>query len=232
MGRSRIRRAFLRSVVVCCLIGILVPYSLPASVGAATPAVGQTAIEGILTTIHGDARPGTKGAGRDLSFVTDAYGVRTQVNLPESVAKAAGGLRALDRQKVSLTVDAAPGQGSAMVRTVRSIGLVAPAPKAPAPLIGSQPFITIMCLFADSTSTQPVTSTYVQSDLMGVSYPGLGEFWQVNSDEAINLTGSTTVDWVALPSPRATYLPGGVFDPTLAATDCTNAAGDLSSGLP
>lgn len=71
-------------------------------------------------------------------------------------------------------------------------------------LSGPQPYITILCRFADSTGVTPHPKSWYQT-LMGSSYPGADHYWREVSYNAINLTGSVVVGWYNLPHPKSYY---------------------------
>lgn len=128
----------MRLVVTCYLIGGLASFVVLRSAGAATPPpIGSTTITGTLTTIYGDAPPGANGAVNTLFFITDDQGTQTQLDISEAVLRAAGGALALDRQRVTVTVTAAPSavapNGSAPVKSVQDIRLADAAQSGSAP---------------------------------------------------------------------------------------------------
>ena len=94
---------------------------------------------------------------------------------------------------------------------------------------GDQPWVTILCRFADATDVTPYPVSHYEQ-LIGSSYPGLDHYWREVSYENMNLTGSVVVGWYNLPQPRSYYVSDadgdGEEDTDLdrAATDCTAAA--------
>src|SRR3954451_12607956 len=77
MDGFRRRSRFVRLLVACSLFGLFASLLPPPAVGAAS---GQT-IDGIFATIDGDPQPGVSGAAREVYFVTDAQGNKTQLIL-------------------------------------------------------------------------------------------------------------------------------------------------------
>jgi hypothetical protein len=116
--------------------------------------------------------------------------------------------------------DARPRASSSSRRPVVAI--------AAAPLkthiAGSQPFITILCKFAD-VNDEPVSPAYFDG-LFGAVRPGLDDYWREVSYGQINLDGSRTVGWHALPLPSAEYLAVSEFEARLnrLMDDCTRVA--------
>ena len=91
---------------------------------------------------------------------------------------------------------------------------------------GPQPWVTILCRFADATDVTPYPVSHYEQ-LMGSSYPGLDHYWREISDGNINLTGSVVVGWYDLPQPQSYYheeeaITG--FDSYKISKDCTAAA--------
>ncbi len=103
------------------------------------------------------------------------------------------------------------------------------------PLSGSQAWVTILCRFADATHVTPHPVSHYEK-LMGLSYPGLGHYWNEVSDGNVpDLAGSVVVGWYNLPHPRSYYATsrpapivrdGDLYDYDLekTAADCTAAA--------
>ena len=93
---------------------------------------------------------------------------------------------------------------------------------------GSQPWLTIMCKFADyPTETRPLS--YFQAQYSN-TYPFLDHYWREVSYNNIDLVGSMSVGWYTLPHPRSTYIGDfngdGVVEAKLSQlmNDCTAAA--------
>jgi len=92
---------------------------------------------------------------------------------------------------------------------------------APSLLTGSQPFVMILCRFADSTSVTPHPKSWFEG-LLGNTYPGMDHYWREASYGKLNLIGSKVVGWYNLPQARSYYDPGRALE------DCTAAAdGDV-----
>jgi M6 family metalloprotease-like protein len=69
---------------------------------------------------------------------------------------------------------------------------------------GPKPWVTILCRFADNSSTPQPRSWF--EGLMGSTYPGMDHYWREVSYENINLAGSVVVGWYTLPQPRSFYV--------------------------
>jgi hypothetical protein len=102
------------------------------------------------------------------------------------------------------------------------------APLAAAPLkthlTGPQPFVTILCKFADADAG-PVSAAYFDG-LFSAVRPGLDDYWREVSYGQISLEGSRTVGWYALPLTSAEYLAVTEFEARLdrLMDDCTRVA--------
>jgi hypothetical protein len=110
---------------------------------------------------------------------------------------------------------------------VTSIEFVdAGAPAALAAVTGPQPWVSIMCKFAD-ISSEPKNLTYFQN-MYSSTYPGLDHYWREVSYNNVNVVGSAASGWYTLPHPRSHYWSGGSPDLTAMFNDCTAvAAGDV-----
>jgi hypothetical protein len=86
---------------------------------------------------------------------------------------------------------------------------------------GSQPWVTILCRFADSTGVTPHDVGYFNT-LMGSSY--LDRYWREVSYDDINLTGSAVFGWYNLPQPKSHYVDNTGAKLDLLANDCTAVA--------
>ena len=97
---------------------------------------------------------------------------------------------------------------SAQPAALASSGQRPDAPLAAAPpknhLTGPQPFISILCKFADEDG-EPVPPAYFEG-LFGAARPGLADYWREVSYGQISLEGSRTVGWYTLPRPSTEYL--------------------------
>ena len=71
-------------------------------------------------------------------------------------------------------------------------------------LTGPQPFISILCKFADEDD-EPLPPAYFEG-LFGAARPGLADYWREVSYGQISLEGSRTVGWYALSRPSTEYL--------------------------
>lgn len=76
-----------------------------------------------------------------------------------------------------------------------------PTSALPAAMATPQPWVTILCRFADATQFTPHFVSHYER-MMGSSEPGsLGHYWREISYGNIDLTGSVVVGWYDLPRP-------------------------------
>ena len=212
----------------------------PSELSAATPtaaASGVGILSGWLHVIYADAPPGwTPGGSSDVVLIDD-QGQATKLLLPEDVLRAAGGRRAVNGRHVAVRGQTilrplVAGQSAPMpLLAVQSIQLTAPetlnALQAPAAVTGPQPWVTILCRFADEAGITPEPKSWFETLLLGsASAPSLGHYWHEVSYGNVTLTGSMVVGWYTLPQPRSYYVYGNPaqLDPQRAATDCTGVA--------
>jgi M6 family metalloprotease-like protein len=101
---------------------------------------------------------------------------------------------------------------------------------AAAPMLGSKPFVSLLCQFADPGPTPHPREWYV--GLMGETYPGMGHYWRQQSYGAMNLSGSTVRGWYRLPRTVSGYLTlGSEFDDQIL-KDCTGIAESQGVNFP
>ena len=211
------------------------PQPTESPLGIEDQAGQRVSLSGWLTVIWGDGKPGSNVAV-EIYMLTDDQGKSTQLSLDEKLLQSLGGILSLNGRRVIAEGEfpSAPtrGVGPATLR-VQSIRLTSEA-KAPVALkaatgvSGSQPWISILCKFADViTETKPLT--YFQG-MFSSNFPGLDHYWREVSYDNINVVGSGAVGWYTLPQPRSYYVydrndDGQVeLDHGRAADDCTAVA--------
>ena len=190
-------------------------------------AAQDTVISGTIHVVWGDPPPGAGRQATQRFNLVDGAGNVIPVIIDKKVLSSVGGVRALQRQRVNVTGSWA-NNNALNYFTVNSIQFrkkkqTEQAATAPLALVGSQPWVTILCRFGDSPTITPHPKTWFDV-LMGNTNPGMDHYWQELSYNNINLAGSMVVGWYDLPDPRSAYLPGGNFDLNKAANDCADAA--------
>ena len=181
---------------------------------AASPVI----VEGTFNVLWGDGVPGS-GETRTSYFLSTIQDDSIQLSLNENSLMSMGGPMGLNQKRVVV-------QGTWLVAgaflQVQSITLDHGLSAIPQAVIGHQPWVSIMCKFAD-VAAEPRNLAYFQG-MYSANYPGLDHFWRQNSYELVDLVGSGAYGWFTLPHVRTYYLPNGNLDWWTAAADCTAAA--------
>jgi M6 family metalloprotease-like protein len=154
--------------------------------------------------------------------LVDGRGHGTELELSPELAARWGGPRGLNGSKVRVEGTLAAG-GRLRVRSIEPVG--GPARAQPAAVqIGSHPYVTILCKFADIAEEPFPMATY-EDWMTGTTYPSLDHYWRELSFNQMNVSGSIVVGWYTLPYPLSHYVPGdGTVDISSMARDCTSAA--------
>lgn len=114
----------------------------------------------------------------------------------------------LDRKRVRVAVEQISAPEGVQIN-VRTIGLEKPSSAVTEKnsQTGNKKWVTILCRFADSTSTTPNAVSFFQG-LMSNTAPGMDHYWRETSNGNINIAGSVVVGWYNLPQPRSYYIHG------------------------
>ncbi len=199
---------------IIAVMTLLVQGGYSQSGQAASPVV----LEGIINIVWGDGAPNS-GETRTSYFLSTVQNETIQLDFSENLLTSMGGLNGLNQKGVIV-------QGRWLVAgaflQVQSIALDHGVSATPQAIIGSQPWVSIMCKFADVT-VEPRNLAYFQG-MYSANYPGLDHFWRQNSYDLVNLEGSGAFGWYNLPHVRSYYLPGGNLNWWTAAAECTAAA--------
>ena len=185
-----------------------------AAVGPMT-AVGQEAtVSGRLTTIWEDPLP-ERGPPRALRFLSKADGSLISLRVSDAQLRAVGGPEAATGAFVEVrgswrNPSRDPGASAGAELEVSSIRFAAdpsgtPPPPQGSPITGTYRWVTVLCRFADSPTTEPHPLSWYQ-DLMGSAYPGVDHYWRELSFDQANVTGSVALGWYDLPEPRSAYV--------------------------
>jgi M6 family metalloprotease-like protein len=221
------RKALIHSfMTLVYLVSILFSGWQPAS---AQPAAKSLSLKGWFTIIWGDGPAGSAPI-EPVYLLSVESGRSYRLTLDEKLAAAQGGVLSLDRKYVSVRgIEATPdsqGDGQAHIQ-VESIEPVSSPDKpqtenAGNAVSGSQPFVSIMCKFAD-VATEPKNQAYFL-DMYGSTYPRLDHYWREVSYNMANIVRSNAVGWYVLPQPRSYYIYNNALDFDRAADDCTGVA--------
>lgn len=180
---------------------------------------------GRLAVITGHTLPDSRH--RTAFVLVDAQGAATNLAIDEALLGPLGGPEGVDGRQVEVT--GAPSDGTTI--TVTAIALVndqpegvTASPSEPgASVTGSQPYVTILCRFADAPSITPRELSYF-AGLMSNTRPGLDHFYREISYNNINLLGSEIHGWYNLPQPRSYYFTQDPPDFQRMINDCTALA--------
>ena len=195
-----------------------VPLALVASLAAVPPATAAppATVTGSLSVLQVDPLT-AGGSARLLAWVTGTDGVRRTLDLPTALHR-----DATDLAGERVTVEGRQtSSGSIRVDTLGPSGR---AVRYPPPILGAEPWATLLCRFGGDAS-EPHDVPWFQG-LMGSAAPGMDHYWRELSFDQMNLAGSQVFDWEGLPATHAQYFPsGGNFDAGLEAVinDCLSA---------
>ena len=186
------------------IASLLIPLLLlPAAAAGAQPpaATPYQVVEGIASVAWGDPHPALGGGSPLRLTVVEATGlVRAFYFAPGSPAFDFEPRR-LQGRRVRVLFDPGRGPGAEPLG-VLVIG--ADAPDAPA-LSGSQPWISLMCKFADVAAEPHNLAFFTQ---MFDNSPGrLDHYWREVSYDLIDVVGSGAYGWVVLPGNQTVYVP-------------------------
>jgi len=183
-------------------------------------------VEGVLSLIWGDGSPDAPQSIGPIPVMIDDSGRSVEILLDDEQVAPHGGLLALNGRRVVVHGSWASQPATAssgIVLAVTSITIPdAAAPNAIAAVTGSQPWVSIMCKFAD-VSAEPKNLAYFLN-MYSSTYPGLDHYWRALSYDKINVVGSGAHGWYTLPNNKEYYVPGGTADLTRMYNDCTAVA--------
>ena len=147
----------------------------------------------------------------------------TRLQIDPALLASLGGSLALNGQRVQVQ-GTWLADGSLHVESLQPEVSARAAALAKPDVIGSQPWVTLLCKFSDVvTETRPV-SYFTQ--MYTSTYPGLDHYWREQSYDQANVLGSTSVShWYTLPHPYSYYLLDNDYPNTsLLFQDCTAVA--------
>ncbi len=231
--RGRVRNAARVRLFALLVVGGLLLESVAAAV--LVPLIGVQAAgvirEGALSVIWGDTLNGTVPPGGDRRiFLTEDAGDRTELFVPANVLAANGGVVALAGRRVVADLESAPlsqtARRSARTATipigVRSLTRVRTSTPQ-ATQLGAKPYLNILCKFGN-LGDEPMPPAYFNSLMDGANPYGLNAYWREASLGAINLDGSASTGWFALPQSKEYYFPFGEMDFDRITPDCLSTA--------
>lgn len=197
-------------VFLLLMIFLLIASALqgkPKAVTGQSPAY----LNGAFLIIWGD---GDTGNPQSLAryFLVTSNQARIELILEQQA-----GLLDLNRQQVSVR-----GTWLDAGQTFRVDTITAVEGEQPEGVFGPQPWVSVLCKFADYPDEPKALSYFV--NMYASTYPGLSHYWEEQSFSLANLDGSGAYGWYTLPYNREHYLPGGHLDWDAAAQDCTAVA--------
>jgi M6 family metalloprotease-like protein len=179
----------------------------------------QVTLEGWFHIIWYDGPPGS-GIKGEIYVLIDDQGQEYRLQLDLKLTEPFGGVLALNRKRVKLIVERAPGPlGQQEPVRVLSIELGAGVTAGVEPISGSQPWVNLLCKFSD-VSAEPQPLSYFDG-LMGNTPPELDHYWREVSYNNINIVGSASQNWKTLPQPRSYYMTSSSIDLDALFNDCT-----------
>lgn len=230
------QRSCRASLAPCTPFFLLLPLLLSLS---AVPAFAEDAprsLEGRLSILWGDPSPQAAEGGAPSplrAFLAEEGGRRVELEMSDELL--AGGVMRWNGRRVRVYPRGlAERRGGAV--PVAAIRLEAAArAEAAADVTGSQPWVSLLCKFAD-IGDEPKDLAYHQG--MFDNVPGaLDHYWREVSGGAVDIVGSLAIDWVTLPNAQTYYAPtpgsGNEAKLNLVFDDCTaavDAVVDFSNG--
>lgn len=194
----------------------------------------QASVSGRLTGIWEDPLP-DRGTPRLRHFLSTDGGEMVPLRVTDAQLQMVGGPQGANGQYVEVSGSwrgrrNAPGATADRELEVSSVRFAALPPGASppqqgAPIMGSHPWITVLCRFADSLAIEPHPLSWYQ-DLMGTTEPGVDHYWRELSFDQANVAGSGALGWYDLPQLRSYYVDddAGSANLELLKTDCAAVA--------
>jgi len=194
--------ALLVSIAIASGLMAAWPAPLPAEEAAET-------VTGIFSVVWGDPHPDS-GEGSQVQLWLTEESEKTHVlSFSEEFVAAHGDLLGLDGRRVQVWLapeDATDVAVPVGVRRALAVKVLSdPVEGRSRDVSGSQPWVSIMCKFADKPN-EPYDLSCVQE--MYANTPGeLDHYWRELSYGNIDVVGSVAVDWVTLPGSQTSYIP-------------------------
>jgi len=152
-----------------------------------------------------------------LHGLVDAQGRWTSLVIDDAVLRAAGGPRALDGRRVSVSgnplTGATPAAGvstatSALrVSSLQSLEPVATGGPSAGGSVDVRPYVMLLCNFSDQ-QYQPLPRSWYDA-VLGLTRPNMSHYFDEISYGRLSLAGSVTAGWFTLPRPYSYYYPNG-----------------------
>jgi len=172
---------------------------------AAGAAQAQSVRHGRLELVWGDGAPGHAGPREPLLALVDRDGLRERIDI-EAARRVVGDLYGLYGREVEMTLAPAPWPDGRLVpASIVASPFQLDAAAAPR-VAGSQPWVTLLCRFSDSSGEVPEQPAYF-SEMLSNNPGRLDHYWREVSYGKVDLLGSEVAGWFMLPFPRSHYVP-------------------------
>jgi M6 family metalloprotease-like protein len=213
--------------LVLILIAALGLATAPGSLGAQA----TSAVTGTLTAVWGDPPPESTADPVVRWHLSDDRGRQVEVELPAELLRRAGGVRAVDRRRVTASGVLMPRPGGTVrdraVLRVTGLRVVGEPPSAwshAPPQLGSRPYAVLLCSFTDRPA-EPRPPSFFEA-LMGGGYPNMDHYYREMSGGRMDLAGTRVFGWFPVPRPHDAYFDSGTGGVLLyrLADDCIAAA--------
>ncbi len=205
--------------VAALLLVVAFASGWPAVQAQTTPTVQ---LAGTLQIVWRDALPPQHTALPPLYVLVDAQGQKTELIPTETRGASRSNFGTLRNQHVTVTGQRVGARVHVSTITTAAQQNATTA-ATPTGVSGAQPWITILCRFADVAAT-PHPRSYYEA-LMSNTYPGVDHYWRETSYNTMNLSGSRVVGWYTLPRSQAYYEEGEMYERIgRISKDCTAAA--------
>lgn len=197
-------------IVLVIIALLLLSFTAPTASQAEFVEQGNnvTQLQGILTVTYGDPEP---NSGQSVITKIELWDLNTG-RLSANLSMGIGLAHSYIGQAVTVTVARLSRPTSIDEVPTYLVQDIMPMPLPDTPqgistpqLAGSQPFVNLLCKFSDVSSEPKTPSSY--SQLFDNTYGSVRHFWETNSYNAINFTGTTIASqWRTLPNPKSYYV--------------------------
>ena len=214
---------------------LLIVLAALVAIAAGSSSLSAQERTGWFHVVHVDPPRGQRPPA-PLYGLVDAQGRWTRLVVDEALLRAAGGARALETRRVSVSGDpvpvAAPAPGVSVsapalrVSRLRSLEpTVAPGPNAiTSAAVEAKRYVMLLCKFSD-LQDEPLPRSWYDA-ILGPARPNMGHYFDEISYGRLSLAGSGAVGWFTLPKRWIDYYPNSgnslLFDELL--EDCVAAA--------
>ncbi len=172
------------------------------ALAAAAEAPAYEELTGWLTVVWGDGPP-DGGLPGSVAIAVHHEAGATRIEFSEEFLAMTGGLKAVNGRQVKVWLEPDDGRAEAPRRAAAL--RVLDADRAVNAVTGSQPWVSILCKFADVSAT-PQPLSFFQG-MYDNSVGRLDHYWRETSYTTIDIVGSTAVDWRVLPRNQNGYTP-------------------------